>query len=162
FQAWIDGTGFSADEFFPNITPGNGTGAVVGHDPDDGDIMERQIVHTGLQSMPFGYTGLSEATRTFDPAQDWTADGLKNLVFWFCGTATNEPGELYVKVNGAKASYNGDPTALASPVWTQFAIDLSSVGGLSAVQTLTIGVSSGQGMLYIDDVRLYRAAPQVP
>jgi hypothetical protein len=162
FQTWIDGTGFSADEFFPNRVPGNGTGAVVGHDPADGDIMERTIVHTGLQSMPFGYNGLSEATRTFDQVQDWTANGLKTLVLYFYGASTNEPGGLYVKVNGTKVSYNGDPNVLATPVWTQWDIDLSSVGSLSAVQTLTIGVSSGQGKLYIDDIRLYRVAPAVP
>ena len=118
FQTWIDGGGFSADEFFPNRTPGNGTGAVVGYDPANGDIMERTIVHAGVQSMPFGCNGVSEATRTFDVAQDWTADGITALVLFFCGALTNEPGELYVKVNGAKASYHGDPNALAAPVQT--------------------------------------------
>ena len=30
FQTWIDGVGFSPDEFFPNGNDGNGTGALVG------------------------------------------------------------------------------------------------------------------------------------
>lgn len=30
FQAWIDGLGFSEDEFFPSGNAGNGTGAIVG------------------------------------------------------------------------------------------------------------------------------------
>jgi hypothetical protein len=30
------------------------------------------------------------------------------------------------------------------------------------VKTLTIGVSGGQGILTIDDIRLYRAAPPGP
>ncbi|MCP4455589.1 MAG: discoidin domain-containing protein, partial [Planctomycetes bacterium] len=32
FQAWLDGFGYSADEFFPVEYPGNGTGAGIGHD----------------------------------------------------------------------------------------------------------------------------------
>ncbi|NQV32838.1 MAG: discoidin domain-containing protein, partial [Phycisphaeraceae bacterium] len=47
FQAWLDGFGYSSDEFFPTAFGGNGTGAGIGHDiwslssPQyDGDIME--------------------------------------------------------------------------------------------------------------------------
>ncbi|MCF7974937.1 MAG: discoidin domain-containing protein, partial [Phycisphaerae bacterium] len=32
FQTWLDGFGYSADEFFPVEYPGNGTGSGVGHD----------------------------------------------------------------------------------------------------------------------------------
>ncbi|MCP4454339.1 MAG: discoidin domain-containing protein, partial [Planctomycetes bacterium] len=64
FQTWLDGFGYSSDEFFPTEYPGNGTGAGTGHDiwslssPQyDGDIMEttRTIAGSG-QSMPFYYT----------------------------------------------------------------------------------------------------------
>ncbi|MCF7973913.1 MAG: discoidin domain-containing protein, partial [Phycisphaerae bacterium] len=83
FQTWLDGFGYSADEFFPVEYPGNGTGSGVGHDiwspgsPQfDGQIMESTIAKSG-QSMPlyFNNTGgisVSEAVKTFESAQDWT------------------------------------------------------------------------------------------
>jgi hypothetical protein len=159
FQTWIDGAGFSADEFFPNGNAGNGTGALVGFDPAVGHIMEYKIVHSGKQSMPLAYDGLSETTRTFDPAQDWTRGGIKALVLFFQGAAANTPAELYLKINDTKVSYTADTSDLTVPNWTQWYIDLPSGAGLGAVKSLTIGVSEGQGTLYIDDIRLYRSAP---
>ncbi|MDH7599477.1 MAG: discoidin domain-containing protein [Sedimentisphaerales bacterium] len=158
FQTWIDGIGFSADQFFPSGHPGNGTGAVVGYDPALGNIMETRIVHGGRQSMPLSYDGLSETTRTFQPAQDWTKHGITTLVLFFRGELTNTPGELYVKINGVKVSYTGASTDLASDQWRQWNIALPANAGLNAVTTLTIGISSGNGILYIDDIRLYSSA----
>ncbi len=40
FQTWIDGAGFSPDDFFPNGSAGNNSGSLVGYDPEAGDIME--------------------------------------------------------------------------------------------------------------------------
>jgi len=159
FQTWTDGMGFSADEFFPNGNNGNGTGSLVGYDPADGPIMERKIMHGGRQSMPLSYDGLSETTRTFGPAQDWTRGGIKTLVLFFQGATTNTPAELYVKINGTRVSYGGNLDDLAAAAWKQWNIDLPAAAGLGSVKTLTIGVSAGQGILYIDDIRLYRSAP---
>jgi len=161
FQAWIDGSGFSADEFFPTGHQGNGTGALVGYDPTAGHVMEYKIIHGGKQSMPLSYDGPSETTRTFDVAQDWTRGGIRTLVLFFCGASANVPAELYVQINSAKVSYNGNASDLTSPEWKQWNIDLPSAAGLGAVKTLTIGVSAGQGILYIDDICLYRSAPAV-
>ncbi len=162
FQTWIDGLGFSPDDFFPNGNPGNGTGAIIGYDPTAGPIMERTIVHGGRQSMPLAYDGPSETTRTFDVAQDWTRGGIETLVLFFQGAATNTPAELYVKINGTEVSYGGSTGDLASAEWKQWNIDLPPSGAeLGTVETLTIGVSAGQGTLYIDDIRLYRSAPAV-
>jgi len=159
FQTWTDGMGFSADEFFPNGNNGNGTGSLVGYDPAAGPIMEREITHGGRQSVPLSYDGLSETTRTFEPAQDWTRGGIKTLVLFFQGATTNTPAELYVKINGTKVSYGGSMDDLAAAAWKQWNIDLPAAVGLGSVKTLTIGVSAGQGILYIDDIRLYRSAP---
>jgi hypothetical protein len=156
FQAWIDGGGFSADQFFPNGKAGNGSGALVGYDPTIGHIMEYKIVHSGQQSMPLAYNGLSEATRTFDPAQDWTRGGVKTLVLFFSGASIDFPTELYVKINDTKRVYIGNPSGQGELEWKQWNIDLPSAAGLGSVKTLTIGVSAGQGTLYIDDIRLYR------
>jgi len=160
FQTWLDGGGYSADEFFPTKYEGNGTGSYVGYNPEEGHIMEYEIVRPGSrQSMPLSYDGLSETTRTFTPAQDWTRSDIKTLVLFFCGASTNVPGELYVEINGTRVSYNGNASDLTSTEWTQWNIGLPRQAGLAAVRTLKIGISAGQGMLYLDDIRLYRSAP---
>jgi hypothetical protein len=90
FQTWIDGGGFSADSFFPNGNPGNGTGALVGYDPLAGDIMETAAFHSGLQSMPLSYDNsgggsVSEAQRTWSTAQDWTVGAADTLTVCYRG-----------------------------------------------------------------------------
>jgi len=161
YYVWKGGTGNSANaECGVSAYGGNGTGSVVGN--DSAPYAERAVVHSGLQAMPLAYNGLSEATRTFAAAQDWTAGGITTLVVFFQGDPANTPGELYVKINGVKVPYTGDAGRLATAAWTQWDIGLSSVAGLGSVQSLTIGVSSGQGMLTIDDLCLYRMPPAVP
>ena len=89
FQAWLDGVGFSQDNFFPNGYAGNDTGSVVGYDPQAGDIMEKTIIHGGKQSMPLAYdnaaTGYSEIERTWKTAQNWTANNAEVLRLYFQG-----------------------------------------------------------------------------
>ena len=95
--------------------------------------------------------------------QDWIQGGIKTLVLYFHGAADNAAGQLYVKINNTKVIYNGKSDVLTMPLWKQWNIDLASVGGnLRSVRSLTIGVSgSGKGLVFIDDIRLYRAAPAV-
>ena len=166
FEKWIDGIGFTQPE--PGH-PGNGTGAAVGHDiwsvnsPYlDGNIMETANVHAGGQAMPLYYDNtfapaVSEADRTFTPGQNWTLEGITTLVVHFRGEAENT-GDLYVKINGVKVPYGGDPGDIASGDWIAWEIDLASVGAnVANVTTLTIGVEGGQtGLLYIDDIILTR------
>ena len=97
FQTWIDGVGFSADDFFPDGNPGNGTGAAVGHDIwSEGatrtTIMETGIVHGGRQSMPLYYDNSkadtkyrSEAERTWAAARNWTLGNIDTLQLYFRG-----------------------------------------------------------------------------
>ncbi|RPJ38798.1 MAG: hypothetical protein EHM35_03720, partial [Planctomycetaceae bacterium] len=165
FQTWIDGLGFSPDDFFPQGNSGNGTGAVVGHDPASGDIVEKTIVKSGKQSMPLSYdnTGVanSEAQSTF-PAQDWTTHGIKSLSLWFCGDPANT-GQLYVKINSTKVPYDGDAADIKRKQWQPWNIDLSAVGASrSSVTKLTIGIegAGATGALYIDDIRLYPRTPE--
>jgi hypothetical protein len=85
--------------------------------------------------------------------------GLKTLVLFFKGDPANGAGQVYVKINGTQVTYNGSAGALATGLWNQWNVDLSSLSA-KAVSTLTIGVSgSGKGVLYVDDIRLYRLAP---
>jgi len=166
FQTWIDGLGFSEDEFFPQDNPGNGSGSAVGYDPLVGDIMEKTIVHSGRQSMPMTYdngtVAYSEATRTFESPQNWTLHGIKTLAVHFRGEAGNT-GKLYLKIGNTKIAYNGEAADIARAQWLPWNIDLSGVSGnLSKVTSLTIGVegAGAKGMLYLDDIRLYPKAPE--
>ncbi|MBN1509406.1 MAG: discoidin domain-containing protein [Sedimentisphaerales bacterium] len=90
FQAWIDGWGFSGDAFFPTGNPGNGTGSMVGYDPEAGSIMELAVIHGGEQSMPVEYNNVnqpyySEIERTWETSQNWTLNGADTLQVWFRG-----------------------------------------------------------------------------
>jgi hypothetical protein len=156
FNVWLDGYGTTTN------------GALVGYNSAvNSTFGETVIVHDGKQSMPLMYnnTGsftLSEATRTFADAQDWTAAGIKTLVLFFHGAPDNVAGDLYVKINSTKITYPGDAAIFAASVWKQWNIDLTAISGLKAVKSLTIGITgSGSGTLYFDDIRLYKSAPAV-
>jgi len=167
YYAWKGGAGNSENtECGVGAYTGNGTGSTVGN--DNPPYAERTAVHGGQQSMPFLYdntagSAVSEATRTLEGTQDWTVGGLKTLVLYFYGDPDNGPGQLYVKINNTRVNYDGSAEALTRAVWKQWNIDLTSLSGLQAVQSLTIGVSgSVKGKLLIDDIRIYRDAPAVP
>ena len=162
FEKWIDGIGFTLPD--PG-NPGNGTGAAVGHDIWTGGftyLMETTDVYGGAQAMPLYYDNtvapaISEADRTFTPGQNWTIEGVTTLVVHFRGVADNT-GDLYVKINGVKVPYAGDPADIASGDWIAWEIDLASVGvSLTNITTLTIGIEGGgTGVVYIDDIILTR------
>ena len=138
----------------------NGTGSTVGYLVEP--FAERTIVHNGGQSMPLSYdnsaAATSEADLTLAPQQDWTRAGIGTLTLYVQGSADNGPGQLYVKIDGVEVPYDGDADVLTATEWQQWDIDLASLGAdLANVGTLTIGIEgSGSGMLYIDDIRLYR------
>jgi hypothetical protein len=166
FQTWLDGIGYSTDEFFPVAYEGNGTGAAVGHDiwsvassHYNGTIMETTIVYGGLQSLPLYYTNTgsvaSETQRKFAVPQDWTAGGIKRLSLAVQGEAGNT-GQLYLKINNAKVV--AERVAIDAAQWQMWTIDLATVGvNLNSVTTLTVGIegSGASGKLYLDDIRLY-------
>jgi hypothetical protein len=166
FFAWEDGFGYSESvSCGVAASNGNGTGSTVGN--VNPPFAEQKIVLNGKQSMPMAYDntsgkGYSEAVRTLDPSQDWTAGGVKTLVLHFHGLSDNGAGQLYVKINGTRVDYAGNAAAITMGMWKQWNVDLTSVSGLQAVKTLTVGVSgTGKGILYIDDILLYRVAPAV-
>jgi regulation of enolase protein 1 (concanavalin A-like superfamily) len=66
----------------------NGTGSTVGY--VKAPFAEQTILHGGKQSMPLDYNNTkspfySEAERTWDKAQDWTANGADTLTLYFRG-----------------------------------------------------------------------------
>ncbi|UCC96813.1 MAG: discoidin domain-containing protein, partial [Phycisphaerales bacterium] len=155
FESWSDGFGVATN------------GALVGNDFPP--YLETTIVHDGAQSMPVFYSNTggavsSEITRTFAPGQDWTKHGIQTLVLYFQGIPGNT-GQLYIKVNGVKVSYPGDAANLARLIWTQWTIDLASLGvNLTSITSLAIGIdgNGAAGTLYVDDIVLYRFAPPAP
>jgi hypothetical protein len=91
---------------------------------------EVTIVHGGEQSMPFFYSNT---------------------------------GQLYVKVNGRKVVYDGDAADMTKTRWMQWNIELAPLGvNLRNVRKLSIGIdgNGASGTLYVDDIRLYRTAPE--
>ncbi len=153
YEAWADGYG----------TPDNGSQVGYAQAP----FAETKIVHGGAQSMPLSYNNggaitISEAVHAFGTPQDWTTRGIKSLSLYFRG-ATDNSGQLYLKINNTKVPYNGGAGDLARPAWIPRNINLSTVGGnLSNVTKLTIGVegAGAKGVVYIDDIRLYPKTPE--
>ncbi len=151
FDLWLDGYDDPAN------------GSVIGN--ENPPYAERTIVHRGKQSVPFAYgvgdATISTARMTFDGAQDWTRAGAQTLVLYFRGNLGNGAGQLFVEIDGTRVNYDGNAAALAAPLWKQWNIDLAVLGAAAkSVRTMTIGVSGvGTGLLYVDDIRLYRTAP---
>jgi hypothetical protein len=156
-------------------------GSVVGY--PEAPFCEQTIVHGGNQSMPLYYdnTGTavtSEAGRTWDTPQDWTANGIKELSVVVRGQETNNPDMLYVGIQdeaGKKAVLNhlGDADVVLTTSWTEWVTNLQDAVAqgvdLTRVKTLYLGVGDqndptrrGAGLVYIDDIRVYgqRAAAQ--
>ena len=167
FVTWFDG--FGGDDSLG--------GSTTGH--IDNPFVETTIANSGGQSMPVFYDNngnfvnidgktssptFSQVVREFDAAQDWTIGSPTTLVLFFHGDITNTGGQVYVMINNAKVAYDGNAAALSSPFWTQWTIDLAAVGtSLSRVNSLAIGIegAGAQGVLYVDDLRLYGQAPAV-
>lgn len=135
--------------------------------------VETTIVHAGNQSMPLFYNNslkYSQAERTLSPAQDWTRSGITVLSLCFYGDPNNAIEPMYVKINDTKVAYSGDPAAIKRGLWTRWNIDLASLGAnLTSVTKLAIGFgdeanlkAGGSGVVFFDDIRLYRLVPEPP
>jgi len=159
FLTWIGG----------DVDPDNGS--QVGHDTFP--FAEQFFVHGGEQSMPLYYdnsiASSSEATVNTDDlaiGRDWTKGAPETLVLWFYGDPNNAVTEqLYVKIGDTRFDYPGDAAELTRPRWSQWPIDLTDID-LSNVPTFSIGFErtgavGGVGIVYIDEIYLYRSAPEV-
>jgi hypothetical protein len=155
YTTWLDGY----------LDPANGS-QVGNLSPP---FAETTIVHGDKQSMPMLYSNtggaaFSEGTRTFAVPQNWTKHGVKALVLYFYGT-TGNTGQMYVKINGSKIPYDGNPGNAALTAWQAWSIDLTSSGlNVQSVSSLAIGIdgNGASGTLYFDDIGLYAVAPAPP
>ncbi|MHC4536763.1 MAG: LamG domain-containing protein, partial [Planctomycetota bacterium] len=162
YDVWVDG--------YDDPTNGSQTGHL------DAPFYEETIVHSGNKSMPLYYdnaVGKSEATLTLTGLRDWTKHGIGQLSLWFRGDATNAAEPMYVALNDNSAVTHDNPNAALIEEWTEWKIDLTHFAdqgvNLTNVNTITLGfgdknnpVAGGAGMVYFDDIRLYRPAPQEP
>jgi len=162
FLAWIDGFGDSTH----NGSLVHSGQRFIGH----------TIVHGGNQSMPFTYdnaVGRSEATLTLTDLRDWTEGGVEVLSIWFHGDPANDPEPMYVVLNNIAVVTNDNPNATQLDSWTEWRIDLQAFAdqgvNLANVVSITLGlgnrtnpVSGGSGVVYFDDIRLYRPVGDEP
>ncbi len=165
FSTWIDGYGTTTN------------GSTAGYaEPDflaGEHYVETTIVHGGSQSMPFFYENnfkYSEAAMTLSSQRDWTVRGVGVLSLWFYGDASNAAEQMYVALNGSAVVYHDNPDAAQIDTWTEWTIDLQEFAAqgvnLANVNTIAIGFgdknnlqAGGSGMVFFDDIRLYRPAP---
>ncbi len=154
YLTWIDGY----DN--PSVN-----GSAMGYFEAFQPSMETDIVHGGIQSAPVMYdnTTASMSEVTVDPGnlaigRNWSVGSPDTLSLWLYGDADNTAADrMYVTVNGVKRIYDG---VLTQTQWQEVTIDLASLGiNLANVSSLTVGFESGgSGIVFIDDVRLYRLA----
>jgi hypothetical protein len=161
FAGWPDGYGTTDN------------GALVGNDSPP--YAARNIVHSGLQSMPYAYDAdqkYAEATHKITYPRDWTQKNAETLSLWFKGDYINVAVPMYVAIantNGTRAVVNHDnPDATRLDVWTEWTIPLQAFADqgvdLTDVDTISIGFGNkakpqagGSGRMFFDDIRLYTA-----
>ncbi len=150
---WIDGwTRLTGIKTGSNIAPGVNT----------------EVVHSGSQSMALPYDTsknpfVMQVRREWSGA-DWTKAGAKSLVIYFYGDPGNAAEDVWVRINGRKIVYNGG--GLQKAEWTQWNISLNGLGIRTwKIICLDFGVGDPAapvgrpGILYMDDIRLYRVTP---
>jgi len=156
FDKWIDGFGTTDN------------GALVGNDLPP--YAEQTVVYSGEQSMIYRYDNankISEATLTLVYPRDWTMKGVGKLSLWFIGNESNSPERMFVALNGTALVYHDDPAVTQISEWNEWTIDLQAFADqgvdLTNVNTMTIGIGTkgsptagGLGIMYFDDIRLYR------
>ena len=172
WYSWEDGLGYGTPGTQP-YSGGNGSGSAVG-DESTASFTEETIVHGGNQSMPFWYDNsilrYSEVEKTLTYPRDWTEEGVGVLSIWFRGNSANAAETLYVALNGSAIVSHDNPNAAQITTWTQWTVDLQAFAdqgvNLANVNTIALGLGNkknpqagGSGMMYFDDIRLYRPAP---
>jgi hypothetical protein len=170
YDTWIDGDGDV------NGVGGNGTGSSVN--------LSTAVVHSGSQSIvyyfdvvgpPFRDANYAEATRMFDPVEDWSSSNEKALSVWFYGDAGNEIEPMYMIVNGnpvSMATYGDnpadEPADIQNEEWQEWNVDLTAMADAGAdianIATLSLGFgdrvggvagTEQEGCVYFDDMILH-------
>ncbi len=132
-----------------------------------------QPVNRCRQAMAFRYyydpIFYSEATTSFNPAQDWTSASVMALELFFYGQPNNDTKtQMYISLSDGDANavvpYDGDANNISSETWHPWRIDLQNLGvNLSNIVKLSIGFNKpspeypylGIGTVFFDDIILY-------
>jgi hypothetical protein len=183
YNAYNDEGGANVWDVWSDGYGGNGTGSTAGYVQEP--FMTRSIVLHAGQALPLGYdnTGqftdldgnvarvlLSEITRAFQPAQDFTRSGSTGVTLWIQGDVNNtvEAGDiLYLGVKdaaGQEAVATVAPAAdLCKFYWLQKSVPFTQLAGvdLTQVTDLFLGVGTraapatgGRGTVIIDGIVL--------
>jgi hypothetical protein len=130
--------------------------------------MDAPTVYIGLAVTAHNATATCEAvfsnvtTAGNVSQEDWVHQDI--------GITSNVPEPLYVALNGTAVVYHEDPNAVLVEQWTEWRIALQQFADqgvdLTKVESLAVGVGTqgdtttpgGSGVLYFDDIRLYRPA----
>jgi len=162
FLTWADGY----------ATPTT-NGALVGNNAPPYAEIRAAYVHSGAKAMPLSYDNngkYSEATMTLTgTVRDWTRQDVAELSLWFRGESTNAVEPMYVALNG-RAIYHDNPNAAQAGTYEEWVIPLQTFADLGVtlnnVTSIAIGfgtpgsaAAGGAGIMYFDDLRLYRIAP---
>jgi len=140
-------------------------------------FVELNIVHSGLQSMPFFYDDttapISETTREWEVAQDWTRRNVDILSLWFHGDPGNAIEPFYVALEDSagnrKEAQHPNPAAVTIDHWEQWTIPLADFTGVdpTTIKIMGIGVGDpasnqpgGSGLVCIDDIELHSSSGQ--
>ena len=134
-------------------------------------------------SGPANYSEAKANVANLRAGQDWTTNAIKTLSLWFrrflesdpwFGGRENDPEPMYVSIANTSgptiAVYHDDPNATQVTTWTEWRIDLQAFANqgvdLTNLDTISIGFgdknnpqAGGMGVMYFDDIRLYRPAP---
>jgi hypothetical protein len=167
YLTWTDG--------FDNPSVNGGTIGYLDPDFANGEhFVETRVeyVHGGNQSGPLlynnttaSYSQVSLSSDHMPTGSDWAQKGIDTLSLWFFGDPNSPDAtgqQLYVKVNDAKVVYEGDVADLTGGMWIQWDIPLSDFGiDMTNVMQLSVGVErtgviGTEGILFMDDIRLYK------
>lgn len=146
----------------------NKNGGLIGHLSNP--FLELNTVHSGGQSAPVYYDLKNEnyAEVTIDTNKlpidkDWTKYSSNLLSLWFYGHKENIYARMYVKLNDSKVYYEGNSDDMTKAKWTRWDIELSKFKtDLKNISTLSIGFDKseehpdGMGIIFFDDIRLYK------
>lgn len=156
----------------PNMVPGQA------FDPNSVNTIDAAAASHGAKSMRLDIMNreapyMRQFTRTLNPAQDWTANGIKALSLFFRGKTDNFEQPLFVKLYDTEGHFGTEALpgyAIQASGWNPWTLDLSTIASqgvnLAAIAKIGIGVgsgaSSGQGAgdidtVWVDDLRLYQA-----
>jgi len=142
-------------------------------------FLETGTIHQGAKAMKFTYQNgadpfVTEATRTFATAQDWTIGNPAQLSIDFRGMNDNVEQPLYVTLEdeaGNKATVKHPLSyAVQSEPWRTWDTALTDFAGVNLAAVKKLGIGSGSGTdsgqasgdvdtLYMDNIRLSSFAP---